>query len=291
MGMYDVINSEQVKAFPWAHFYKDKILNTLICYSGGNLNNYNTGDTVPYKNFYYNYGKNFMILDINIIPDSDYADYDFILHVIRDGKVKSTYKDKIGKEDFSLNNCVISKRGRYLNIKCEKDIYDYISDMRKYNKERDTIRSKWNEMFSESSKYIFGLGLIDRNSDEYAFRHKKLKELSEAMKKEEERTKKDEEELSKRLLDKWGVDTEKEDRLAFLGEFLYIIKEFIKNNKIDGEEIIISSNMLTQCIEQNPGIVEEYSKWQELNDNEKNLVNDIIEYANSKKDYSFTENS
>ena len=75
MGMYDTINGEQVKCFPWVSF--DNFMNS-ISYHGGDLKSYNTGDEVPYKRPHYNYGKNFIILDLNRFPESDYCEYDYI---------------------------------------------------------------------------------------------------------------------------------------------------------------------------------------------------------------------
>ena len=42
MGMYDTINGEQVKCFPWVSIYKDE-----ITYHGGELKYYGIGDDVP----------------------------------------------------------------------------------------------------------------------------------------------------------------------------------------------------------------------------------------------------
>ena len=43
MGMYDTINGEQVKCFPWVSIYKDE-----ITYHGGELKYYGIGDDVPF---------------------------------------------------------------------------------------------------------------------------------------------------------------------------------------------------------------------------------------------------
>ena len=46
--MYDTINGEQVKCFPWVSIYKDE-----ITYHGGELKYYGIGDDVPYKKPHY----------------------------------------------------------------------------------------------------------------------------------------------------------------------------------------------------------------------------------------------
>ena len=91
MGMFDTINGEQVKCFTWTSFS-----NGGFVYHGGHCKYYNTGDEVPYKKPHYNYGKNFIILDLNEFLD---CDYDYILHVIVDGKLKDTFENELGDID------------------------------------------------------------------------------------------------------------------------------------------------------------------------------------------------
>ena len=103
MGMYDTINGEQVKCFTWVSLYHDQ-----INYHGGDLKYYGKGSEVPFRKPHYNYGKNFIILDYNRYPDSQYTDYKFYLHIIEDGKVKKTIKDKLIKSlDWSKYPVVI----------------------------------------------------------------------------------------------------------------------------------------------------------------------------------------
>ena len=154
MGMYDTINGEQVKCFPWVSLYQGE-----ISYHGGDLKYYDNGDEVPYKQPHYNYGKNFVILDLNRYPESDYCPYDYILHVIEDGKVKETYTDEIGDINWSNNKSVVDYYGELLNIHSSEDILNYIKDQREYWTKREEIRSRWNELFSESMEYFTGIGL------------------------------------------------------------------------------------------------------------------------------------
>ena len=91
MGLYDVINGEQVKVFSTPLIgMPDFILSSCLSFGGGSLNSYEKGDKIPYKSYCYNLTK-----DFNIIDTEPYQ-YDYpIIHIIRDG---------INKGCFSLNN-------------------------------------------------------------------------------------------------------------------------------------------------------------------------------------------
>ena len=88
MGMYDVINGDQVKMFTVCYPVLQDDGNIEFRCSGGELKEYGNGAEVPWKRNYYNIGKNFDIVDMF----SD--DYDFdagteaiLIHQIRNGKV------------------------------------------------------------------------------------------------------------------------------------------------------------------------------------------------------------
>ena len=69
MGMYDTINSEQVKCFQHVTYNYDRHNNTHMWSHGGSL-------------------KNFNILDLH--PTALPFDNGIVLHAIRDGKVKES---------------------------------------------------------------------------------------------------------------------------------------------------------------------------------------------------------
>ena len=88
MGMYDVINDDQVKMFTVCFPVLEDTGEYSIYESGGECKAYNIGDEVPWKRRYYNLGKNFDIVDMF----SDDYDYDakeeaILIHQIRNGKV------------------------------------------------------------------------------------------------------------------------------------------------------------------------------------------------------------
>lgn len=88
MGMYDIINSEQVKCFPWITYQYDKNSDIRFWNHGGSLKNFNNTDAVPYRSLCYNYHKDFNILDLH--PTALPFDNGIVLHVIRNGKVKES---------------------------------------------------------------------------------------------------------------------------------------------------------------------------------------------------------
>ena len=64
MGMYDTLNGEQVKCFPWYSFDVISLSpEGSIGGHGGNLKYYGNGSEIPYRSLAYNYGKNFIIFD------------------------------------------------------------------------------------------------------------------------------------------------------------------------------------------------------------------------------------
>ena len=62
MGMYDTLNDEQVKCFPWYSFDVISLSpEGSIGGHGGKLKYYGNGSEIPYLSLAYNYGKNFII--------------------------------------------------------------------------------------------------------------------------------------------------------------------------------------------------------------------------------------
>ena len=249
MGMYDTINGEQVKCFPWISFYKE-----AIGYHGGDLRYYNTGCEVPYKRPHYNYGKNFIILDLNRYQKDDYCPYDYILHIIVNGKVKETFENKIGEIDWSINNNVVAYYGELLNIKNSDELLEYINAQKEYWKKREEIRKNWNDLFSKSMKYFYGIGLLDKDSEERKERRRKIEEIHELMDQEEKRIEPELNELNNDMR-KWFVDTSDIKDLIHLGEFIYVYNER-DDMRDECREIILS------MINANNELLKRYIEWQ-----------------------------
>ena len=249
MGMYDEINGEQVKCFPWVSLYKGK-----ISYHGGDLAYYGTGDKVPYKKPHYNYGKNFIILDLNRYPDSDYYDYNYVLHVIVDGKIKVTFTDEIGDIDWNINETVVGYDGELLNIKSSEDIMNYIEAQRQYWEKYENIHSHWNELFKESMHYFTGIGLLDKDSEERKMRREKIEEIHKLMDEENKRIKPELNELSKKH-SRWFVDTSDIDDLINLGDYISAY-----NLEMDEQEQC--KEMIQKLLNSDSTLYDRYVKWQ-----------------------------
>lgn len=248
--MYDTINGEQVKCFPWVSLYKDE-----ITYHGGDLKYYGTGDEVPYKKPHYNYGKNFIILDVNRYPESDYCPYDYIIHVITDEKVKNTFENEIGNIDWSINETVVGYTGELLNIHSNEDITNYIAAQRKYWEERENIRSHWNELFKESMDYFAGIGLLDKDSEEKKMRLTKIEEIHKLMDEEEKRIMPETDRLNKEH-SKWFIDTSGIDDLIHLGD--YISAYNLRDN--DKEQC---KEMIQKLLSSDSNLYDRYVEWQD----------------------------
>lgn len=214
MGMYDTINGEQVKCFTWVSLYKDS-----VDLHGGDLKYYGTGDEVPYKKPHYNYGKNFIILDYNRFPESKYCVYDYILHIIIDGKVSKTYENELGDIDWSIIGNVVSYYGDLLNVHSNNDVIDFINEQRDMWKKRDEINKYHDELFGELMKTSSGIDLLDKDSEERKQRNEKIDEIIKAMRKEEERVKPELDKLYEEN-SKWFIY--EDEAVVRLGEFIYV---------------------------------------------------------------------
>lgn len=300
MGMYDTINGEQVKCFPWVHYYRDNIIKTIVTYSGGDLKYYRNKSKIPYKKFYYNYGKNFMILDIQEFLYKNYGlslenedeTYNYVLHVIRNGKVKATYdgnKNSINEEDFSLNACVIDYYGEFLNIKNANDIIEYMKAKQKYHIEYEKINKKWNALFRESMEYFSGIALLEPDSEEKKERLEKIKELHKQMEEEKKRTKNDIDVLAKTFRNKWIVENEELNDIISLGEFLSCLDCVIKHENMTNREEarIISSNFIVKKLEENEDLYKRYIEWYCENDLEKEEIDSLFLFAKNNCNFNY----
>lgn len=255
MGMYDTINGEQVKCFSWMSYGKEGLWE-----HGGDLKYYGTGDEVPYKKPHYNYGKNFLILDLNRFLDSEYCDYDYIIHVIKDGKVAAMYENEIGEIDWANNESVVSYNGDLLNIKSSDCIKNYITAQRKYWKDSEKVRKHWKELFKESLKcFRTGIPEIDLGYEET--RYKKLQEIHYQMDKEQERINDAEKKLSDEM-SKWFIRDY--DDLIILGQYLDSYYCALRLDK--QEEVEMCNEMISKILKSDETICDRYLQWQEVDE-------------------------
>lgn len=152
MGMYDTLNGEQVKCFPWYSFDVMSLSpEGSIGGHGGNLKYYGNGSEIPYRSLAYNYGKNFIIFDFNPALDPNDGS-DWVAHVIEDGLLKaSVYKENAGdefEEILKKNRKNISYYGGG-NFK-----FKSIADVNQYAVESDELMKKIKELHKPVDKIM-----------------------------------------------------------------------------------------------------------------------------------------
>ena len=159
MGMYDTLNSEQVKCFPW---YSFDVMSLTPAGSvgghGGSLKYYGNGSEIPYRSLAYNYGKSFIIFDFN--PDLDPNDgSNWVAHVIEDGFLKtSVYKEDADgefEEMLKRNHKNISYYGGgNFKFKSIADINQYAVESNELIKKIDKLHEPANEIMREWMKTL-----------------------------------------------------------------------------------------------------------------------------------------
>lgn len=179
MGMYDYINGEQVKCFGVACYYGDR---DGVSPMGGILKSFNTGNKVPYKTKWYNFTKNFVVVDNHPFEEEDYM----IFHVIKDGKVFGTFKfNDITNDILKDFDVFVDYWGERLTIRTKEDAEMYKEDLAFWQKERLVISSKSHAIFQESMELWRSLRDIDKDSEEYIEKKKRVDELLEEKEKQE----------------------------------------------------------------------------------------------------------
>lgn len=166
MGMYDIINGEQVKCFGVPCYY-DGSIEKGVSQMGGLLRGYKNGNKVPYKTYYYNYGLNFCIIDTHPYEEEQIA----IIHIIENGKVKKTILfEDLTNEDLEKAEKLISYYGEELNIKTKEEVLTMIDDA-KYFREQQNILTK------NSHKILFeDIHLLTKDIRNYKEESKEYKE-------------------------------------------------------------------------------------------------------------------
>lgn len=199
MGMYDTICGDQVKCF-YKQFEHDGGLWT----SGGSLNYYNIGDEVPYKTDYYDYTRNFNI--INIWDESETEDNN-ILTGIRDGKVIFSKKLTEGVEsDWTNMQKCISYYGEELKISAQDEALDYAKAVREYERQKfDYIKNKM-PYRKKVSDILYGIALVDQTEKDR--RNAEMNLLIEEKSKEMRLFMEFNHKLIKNLLSKYITDTD-----------------------------------------------------------------------------------
>jgi len=245
MGMYDTINGEQVKCFSWVSLYKE-----AITYHGGDLEYYGDGDDVPYRRPHYNYGKNFVIYDLNIWSGNEVH---FTIHVIEEGKVKATYENEIGPINWDKNSYVISNYGILLKIHSDEDLIAYRKAYRKYVRDCEKINEHMDELFSELTNEM--QEIAKANPDKKKSRTRRLTEIYAQIEHEEDLNREEKKKIEAEL-SYWYLD------VTDIGDCI-LLGEYISAFKIDCDETKeICRNEIKALLAADHLLAKKYIRWQ-----------------------------
>lgn len=268
MGMFDTINGRQIKCFTWVSLH-----NNEISYHGGDLKYYGIGDEVPYKKPHYNYGKNFIILDINRFPelsDMTYFDYEYVLHVIIDGKVENSFENKMGNIDWTIVENVVGYTGELLNINSSEDLLNYLNAQRKYWQEYKKINGQWYKLFAKLSNIAHGFFRLEKDSEERKTRKENFDKIHKLLKEEEEKIKPKINALSKEF-SKWYINTSDINDLINLGDYISAYHTELKAKRNSTKTCV---DTIKKLLNEDSTLYDRYIKWQESDEDIKNFKPD-----------------
>lgn len=251
MGMYDMINGEAVKCFPIYY-----MMGTEMTCSGGNLTPYYTGDPVPYKAPYYNYGKNFLVIDINDSPEFDES-YKFLVHIIVNGLVKETLRDTFEGIDWKNNDSVVGYEGEILNIHSEQEVLNYIDAQKKYWYDLWNARSRLNELRGLQSGYFRQIKLLKEGSEERKAAIEKTSQNSESIKEEFNRTIPELQRIRKEFSMAWEKDTSNIDDLILIGKLISCYNW--AHDEDESEDVL---ELIFDMLDKDETLYNRYVKWQ-----------------------------
>lgn len=224
MGMYDTLNDEQVKCFPWYSFDVISLSpEGSIGGHGGKLKYYGNGSEIPYRSLAYNYGKNFIIFDFT--PEFCTGEIgEWAAHVIENGRLKASFYRKDADDEFEKMLKKSTKNIGYygddnFKFKTLKNVNQYakeanalrcqIADM---YKPADAIMREWSKTFHESKN-------LEKGSEEYAVFQKKVQDYIKRHDEELAKIKPIISKLKKDFADKWiEKDSEEYLKMSDFGE-------------------------------------------------------------------------
>lgn len=259
--MYSSINGYIVKCFPIARCSKTK-----IHYSYGEYRNYETGDKVPFLRPYYNYGRNFVIIDIGQIfgtshmGSNPYRNYSFVIHVIEDGRVKATYRDNVGEIPWENIQSVIDYYGEFLNIRNNSDVAKFIKEFGEYRHNVEMWSKTKDELFIKLTNLSVGLSPKEKQR-----RQQEILEVNEEYERERDIVRLKNNENIKELRKKWVVELNSLRDVVIYGEYLYAYTQ-------DREDKEYCEYMVKSMVDADSTLKNRYNTWQQSSDYIKNFT-------------------
>lgn len=197
MGMYDMICGDQVKCFYRYFEFKDEIRTT-----SGDLRRFRIGDKVPYRTSWYNYTKNFNIINLwDTLLEDGCADVHMLIGV-RNGKVNFVKPlAQANETDWKNIQRCIDYRGEWLRIFSQAEALDYAEAKEKYEQMKvDYMRNKM-PYREKTMDLLYGIAVVDE--EEKRMRLTELASLEDAKKREYEEFVVFDENARKELIDKF----------------------------------------------------------------------------------------
>ena len=261
MRMYDMINGEPVKCFP-VYYMTGEVMNC----SEGNLISYNTGDPVPYVTPYYNYGKNFLVIDINGSPEF-YECYDFLIHVITDGFVKKTLKNTFENINWDINSSVVNYDGEILNVHSRKEALDYIDAQKKYWHDIWETKLRLNVLRDLQFYYFRQIKSLEEGSKDRKIVIEKINQNSESIKEELDKITPKLERIRNEFSTTWIKDTSDIDDLILIGKLISCYN--LAHSEEESEDVLGS---ISDMLNKDKTLYNRYVEWQGTDEHIKELL-------------------
>lgn len=292
MGMYDTINSEQVKCFPWITYHYDKNNDMRLWEHGGSLKNFNDNAAVPYRSLCYNYHENFNILDLR--PTALPFDNGIVLHAIRDGKIKESITIELN--DTSLISDELQEHiSGYLTSAHtigytgypDLNIHSYYEMLAFYNESNERlekltdIRKESHRCMNAWSKSVRKLHDKDLSDTQRNQIQNDVNQLKAAYDEERKRIKPFIDELNKDFITKWCVPKSSEmNKYINFGEWITAGLHLISEHRpVDVDEQLEKffddfHHRFQDTV--NEKFIQQYFTWCEATLDERILVNSFI---------------
>ena len=224
MGMYDTLNGEQVKCFPWYSFDVISLSpEGSIGGHGGNLKYYGNGSEIPYRSLAYNYGKNFIIFDFT--PEFCTGEIgEWAAHVIENGRLKASFYRKDADDEFEK---MLKKSTKNIGYYGDDNFkFKTLEDVNQYAKEANTLRCQITDMYKpanaimrEWSQTLHESKNLEKDSEEYAAFQKKVLDYIKQHDEELAKIKPIISKLNQDFADKWiEKDSEEYLKMSDFGE-------------------------------------------------------------------------
>ena len=311
MGMYDTIESEQVKCFYIPYFCADEIMGTGIYHSGGQLNYYGIGSKIPYKTKWYDYSKDFGIYSYWYYKrpsedDKETLDYGPTFIVIRNGKVEKVIEgiENIKEKDVKGLNHIINSHGSFLTVKTVQDFFNLREDYYTYYDIYNQLTEETNRIMNEMMHYVHmsnGAKPIEEGLTKELI-EEKIKECHKLYDKKDKEIEKDRKRLYETYLKPWF--SEKEEIDPIVSDFGALLECLEKNRNyvithtttvpLEGfeqkmyqerkEGFYSMCGKIKEIKEKEPQVIETYKIWQSLNKKEIKDLDDLIDRIQKGKE-------